>query len=470
MGTVWVARNAAIGGAEVAVKVLHPNLADDKRSVARFRNEALIAARIGHPSIVRVFDFGESDDAAPFMVMERLHGESLAERLEREGSLPMREAVDLVRAVLEALEAAHEKDVLHRDLKPENIFLAREGDTVVPKILDFGVSKILGDDARRTRMTRTGALLGTPAYMSPEQVMGTVVDLRSDVWAMGVILYELLTGRLPFDAPNYNAVLVRIATGRGDSITQHLPDLDGGLASIVERAMARTAAQRFGSAREMRDTLDAWTRGEVKAPRAAPRRISTDPIRDTPFAFEHHDTLPDDGRSLRPAVTRASRLWALAVTLTAALALTMVAWNPFRRADTHASTAHVAMTVPATSPAMLRIEGLPPGAHVHVDGAPVMLPTQLARGVNHSVRVSAAGYRDWMQVVPEPARDVTLTWAGEAVPSLVETVPVNGNTVADASVVLPMRRTAHTTTRRPSGHGANARGVPNSLVGGDLPY
>jgi Protein kinase domain len=475
MGSVWVARNTAIGGAEVAVKVLHPNLADDKNSVARFRNEALIAARLGHRNIVRVFDFGESDDAAPFMVMERLLGESLAERLEREGALPAREAVELVCVVLEALAAAHEKDVLHRDLKPENIFLSLDGSTVVPKILDFGVSKILGDDARRTRMTRTGAIIGTPAYMSPEQVMGTPVDLRSDVWAMGVILYELVTGRLPFDAPNYNAVLVRIATSEHEPLTTHLPDIDAGLASIIDRALARKASGRFASAVKMRETLEAWLRGEVVAAPLPTRRVATDPNRFTPMAFEQSDTLPGGLPSMMPTAPPASnrRLITAGVVAMAALSAVMVAWNPFKHRSPEATTTVLRRETPATQ-ATLRIENLPVGAHVHVDGAPVMLPTKVTASASHSVQVSVAGYRDWMQVVQEPRGDVTLSYAGERAPEAPRVSP-------DASVVAPpiareFPARVAAPRGRPTVHGATTSahtrtaGAPNNLVGGDLPY
>ncbi|MFO0649804.1 MAG: serine/threonine-protein kinase [Polyangiales bacterium] len=472
MGSVWVARNTAIGGAEVAVKVLHPNLADDKSSVSRFRNEAQIAARIGHRNIVRVFDFGESDDEAPFMVMERLLGESLAERLEREGALDPREAVELVCVVLEALAAAHEKDVLHRDLKPENIFLAREGSLVVPKILDFGVSKILGDDARRTRMTRTGAIIGTPAYMSPEQVMGTPVDLRSDVWAMGVILYELVTGRLPFDAPNYNAVLVRIATSEHDPITVHVPSIDAGLASIVDRAMARKPGGRFASAVKMRETLEAWLRGEVVAQPASPRRVATDPNRFTPMAFEQSDTLPGGTPSLMPPPSN-RRLITAGVVAMCALSAVMIAWNPFKRPAPEATTMLHRSAVEAE--ATLRIENLPAGAHVHVDGAPVMLPTKVTASASHRVRVSAAGYHDWMQVVQEPRGDVTLSYAGERAPEAPRAV-------VDASVAAPARLLARelpakaaSARARPSTQGAAAAhtrtaGAPNGLIGTESPF
>ena len=306
MGTVWVARNVAVGGAEVAVKLMHANLTGDATAVGRFRNEAEIAASLGHPNIVRVFDFGETDDGAPFMVMERLHGESLAERLERDGALPPREAAQVACTVLDALAAAHARDVLHRDLKPENIFLAQEGDVVTPKILDFGVSKILGDDATRTRMTRTGAILGTPAYMSPEQVMGPTVDLRSDLWTMGVILYELVTGHLPFDAPNYNAVLVRIATSPPDPIDRYAPGLDAGLVAIIERAMARKPSSRFASAEQMREALGAWLEGRASEVITTAPRVPTGD-RSTPFVYEQSETLP--GHSLAPTAPTKHRRW-----------------------------------------------------------------------------------------------------------------------------------------------------------------
>ncbi len=466
MGSVWVARNVALGGAEVAVKVMHPNLVDDGGSVARFRNEAKIAASIGHRNIVRVFAFGESDDAAPFMVMERLVGESLGDRLEREGALAPREAVEITCVVLEALAAAHEKDILHRDLKPENIFLAAEGEAIVPKILDFGVSKILGDDARRTRMTRTGAIIGTPAYMSPEQVMGTPVDLRSDVWAMGVILYELLTGHLPFDAPNYNAVLVRIATSEHEPITTHTPALDPALAGIVDRAMARKPSARFASAVQMRETLEAWLRGELAAPPAQTRRAGTDPSRYTPMAFEQSDTLP--GNTLAPTPRGAGRMVVTGLVATVCLAGAMVAWNPFTRLAPRATTLPQHLTT--REQATLRIGALPYGAHVYVDGAPVMLPTQVSSGASHSVRVSVDGYRDWMQVVQDPIGEVTLAYAGERVPAA-------NLAVVDASVAAPVarhvgREPSHASPRTHATPqaGAHRGGAPNGLLGTDQPY
>jgi len=416
MGAVWIAENLSIRGAEVAVKVLHANFARDPDAVRRFRAEAEATVRIGHPSIVRVFDYGQSDDGSPYMVMERLHGESLADRLERDRSLPVAEAVEVVTAVLEALDAAHQREILHRDLKPENIFMAREGDVVRPKILDFGVSKFLGDDAERVRMTRTGALIGTPAYMSPEQARGeTAIDLRSDVWAMGVILYELLTGRLPYEAANYNAMMIRIATEGHLPLTEALPDIDPVLASIAERAMARTARERYASARQMREALLAWSRGEgvlEATPRGSlpPARSSRSPM---PTLVDA-DTLPGD--SLSTLRKEPPRRYPLALALVGALAVggALVSWRQRSTPPGPETTAAALSRQPGAATHSLTITGLPVGARVLLDDAPVTLPTALRGEGDHRVRVEVDGASAWMAVVPRPAADVSLAYVAPA--------------------------------------------------------
>jgi serine/threonine protein kinase len=439
MGAVWVAENLSIRGAEVAVKVLHANFARDPDAVRRFRAEAEATVRIGHPSIVRVFDYGQSDDGSPYMVMERLHGESLADRLERDGALPVGETVEMITAVLEALDAAHQREILHRDLKPENIFLAREGDVVRPKILDFGVSKFLGDDAERVRMTRTGALIGTPAYMSPEQARGeATIDLRSDVWAMGVILYELLTGRLPYEAANYNAMMIRIATEGHLALLEALPTLDPVLASIAERAMARSSRERYATARQMREALLAWSRGEgvlEATPRGSlpPARSSRTPM---PTLVEA-DTLPGDSLStLRKAPPRR---YALALALLGALATggALVAWRSQATPVGDATAALTRQTTAATH--SLTITGLPAGARVLLDDAPVTLPTALRGEGDHRVRVEADGAPAWMAVVPRPTGDVSLAYVAPA--TVVAAAAIDaGATVAEAPVARPVAR------------------------------
>ncbi len=412
MGEVWTAENISIRGAEVAVKVLHGTLARDPDAVRRFRAEAEATVRIRHPNIVRVHDFGESEEGAPYMVMERLRGESLAARLERDQSIPPAEAVQIVGTVLEALDAAHAMEILHRDLKPENIFLAEEGDAVQPKILDFGVAKFLGDDAERVRMTRTGALIGTPAYMSPEQSRGeTAIDLRSDVWAMGVILYELLTGRLPYEASNYNAMLIRIATESHTPVRDLVPTLDPVLASIVERAMARRPRDRYASAGAMLTALRAYARGEgvleeVSRPSELPvpmPRVSSFPT------LEGADTLPGDSLApLTPKLPSRVPMAALAavalIAVAVAAATAMRSRSPSPDGSARPPTAFVAGHA-------LTITGLPPGATVFVDDAAAALPAVLAAGADHRVRVEVPGRPAWMAVVPRPVADVQLAYA-----------------------------------------------------------
>jgi len=201
------------------VKVLHATHATKKDSIRRFQQEARAAGAIGHPNICGVMDLGTLDDGSPYIVMERLQGETLAERVAAEAGLPFDDVIDILVQVLSGLVAAHEQQIVHRDIKPENIFLTRRvGCPPLVKVLDFGVSKMTGPLGASVRqedlaLTRTGMVMGTPYYMAPEQARGERdLDVRVDLYACGVILYEALTGRRPFVALNYNALLVQILT------------------------------------------------------------------------------------------------------------------------------------------------------------------------------------------------------------------------------------------------------------------
>jgi serine/threonine protein kinase len=279
MGVVWLARDERLN-IDVALKVLHGALLGDEHSAARLRNEARAAAKIAHPGICRVLDVGEHE-GAPFLVMELLLGRSLAELVSREGRLAPAAAVDVAECVLDALAAAHAEGVLHRDLKPENVFLCEDG---AVKLLDFGVAKILADD-ERVRLTRTGALIGTPAYMAPEQAQGHPSDERADLWSLGVMLFEMLSGELPYSAANYQGMLVAIATSAPPSILARCPALDRDLAAIVDRALARSESERWPDARAFIEALRGWrarqgverqraptpTGAGKRAPRRSPR-------------------------------------------------------------------------------------------------------------------------------------------------------------------------------------------------------
>ncbi|HWO14339.1 MAG TPA: protein kinase [Polyangiaceae bacterium] len=262
MGAVYEGENTLIHR-RVAIKVLHSGVAALEEAVKRFENEAQAAGRIGSDHIVEVLDLGRLDSGDRYMVMEFLKGESLSGRIAARGRLPASEICQIGLQLLEGLSAAHEAGIIHRDLKPDNIFLLAQakGRTDFVKILDFGISKfnVLGKDFS---MTRTGSVMGTPYYMAPEQARGAKnLDARLDVYAAGVILYEAATGRVPFDGDTFNELLIKIVTEDSPPVRSVVPDLDAGLAEIIDKARQKNPDHRFGSAREFRDALTRWSEG-----------------------------------------------------------------------------------------------------------------------------------------------------------------------------------------------------------------
>ncbi len=255
MGVVWVARSQALG-VEVALKLLHDASAD-AIAVERMAREARAAALLGHNAIVRVFDFGRTETGQPFMAMELLHGEDLFRLLKQGGRLSAVEAVSLLLPVVDALVVAHKHGIIHRDLKPENLFVARDAlGRIEPKILDFGIAKL--DSAEDKRLTQVGMLLGSPAYLSPEQAEGLdSVDHRVDVWSMGVVLYELVTGELPFDGKTCNAVLRSVARDKPRAITEFAAGNDA-LWAIVKKCLRKNPDDRWASMQELGEALARW--------------------------------------------------------------------------------------------------------------------------------------------------------------------------------------------------------------------
>jgi eukaryotic-like serine/threonine-protein kinase len=249
---------------EVAIKVLRPDLTASGEIVERFRREAEIAASLDHPNIVRVSDFGRSPEGYLFLVMELLHGESLFDRIRREGSLPPDEAVPILVQICHALEAAHARCVVHRDLKPENVFLARNaqgGETT--KILDFGIAKIA--DAANVGTTQAGMVVGTPEYLAPEQALGVAVDARADLYAVGLIAWRTLVGRHPFKAEDARGLLMMQASRPVPAIVEARPELGEypALATAIARACEKDVAARTPTAgalaAELADALGpAW--------------------------------------------------------------------------------------------------------------------------------------------------------------------------------------------------------------------
>jgi serine/threonine-protein kinase len=247
---------------KVAIKVLHSGVAENQDAVQRFEREAQAAGRIGSEHIVEVLDLGNLPDGDRYMVMEFMDGDSLSERIRSRGRIPPADLYPIAHAMLEGLKAAHGAGIIHRDLKPDNVFLlrtrARQPDFV--KLLDFGISKfsqLSGESG--FSMTRTGAVMGTPYYMSPEQAKGAKgMDHRADLYAVGVILYEAVTGQVPFNADTFNELLFKIVLEEPQPIQQLVPDIDPGFATIVNKAMAREPAHRFQSCEEFQTALTTW--------------------------------------------------------------------------------------------------------------------------------------------------------------------------------------------------------------------
>ena len=255
MGSVWEAEHLKLN-ATVAIKILSAEAADQsKTAVARFKREALAASRIKSPHVVQMFDSGALLDGTPYIAMEMLEGEDLAERIERGGALPLAELLPIVTQTAKALAKAHDQGIVHRDVKPDNVFLTDEsGDTFV-KVLDFGIAKRF-DVKTHSVVTLTGTMVGTPAYMSPEQVLsGKDVDARTDVWSLGVLAYHALAGDIPFRGDTLGAMCVAIAAGDFKPITAVRNDLPRSLDGWFARMLAVKPGDRFQSARAAADAL-----------------------------------------------------------------------------------------------------------------------------------------------------------------------------------------------------------------------
>jgi eukaryotic-like serine/threonine-protein kinase len=252
-GTASVYRARHRNGNIAALKVLHHDIACRPASRRRFLSEGYAANRVGHPGAVRVLDDGEDEDTV-FLVMELLDGQSLAQRLDREGPLPAGDVVGIGAAVLDVLGAAHQRGIVHRDIKPSNLFQLASGEI---KVLDFGVAQVR--DGESAAVTQSGAVLGTPAFMAPEQAAGRhhEVDALSDLWAVGATMFQLLTGRLVHEAASPNAAIVAAATTPARSVRALRPDVPEDIAAVVDRALAFHREERWPSAPAMRGRLPA---------------------------------------------------------------------------------------------------------------------------------------------------------------------------------------------------------------------
>jgi eukaryotic-like serine/threonine-protein kinase len=412
MGAVYVAEHSVLGR-RAAIKVIHAGLSNRPDIIARFFNEARAATAIDDPGIVQVFDYGQSQDGA-YIVMELLDGETLEQRLTRQGSLTPAAAVRITRQVASTLAAAHSRGIIHRDLKPENIFIVR--DPEVPggeraKVLDFGIAKLAGEGVNIK--TQTSAVMGTPTFMSPEQCRGAgQVDQRSDIYSLGCVLFALVVGRPPFDAEGAGEIIAMHLREPAPAPSQLRPTLPFALDALVLRCLAKDPAARFTNARELVMALDA----------ILPQLSNEAPTPVPPISIVTPTTLSSAASSVVPSPSRSR---ALAITgIVAALATvigaTIIATTRHRTAD-HAAAAEIeAAAAPSdaaiSSPPQIdaRVVAAAPvdagEAVIPIDApAPPVVVHHVDAGV--STRTRDAGATSTMAIDAKHAEDRTCTVA-----------------------------------------------------------
>ena len=261
MGRVYLAEHVKMGR-KSAVKVMNPGTVNDADAISRFNREAANASRISHQHVAQVYDFGETSDGLIYLAMEFVEGESLTDILARDGALPPERAGEIVRQTAEALSVAHDMGIVHRDLKPDNIMLAkfRDGSDCV-KVVDFGIAKAVGIEAQK--VTKTGLVIGTPEYMSPEQIAGDPLDARSDIYALGLVGFNMLTGRLPFPSKTAQESVIMRLTEPPVRLAQMRPQIvwTPAVQEVMDKALQRDAALRYSSANEFGRALSAAVQG-----------------------------------------------------------------------------------------------------------------------------------------------------------------------------------------------------------------
>ena len=315
MATVWVAEDPLLSR-RVAVKLLLPQLAVDDALRVRFRNEAIAAAKLTHPGIVATYDTGD-DDGTAYIVMELVEGKTLRRLLDEQGRLAVRDAVDISSQVADALEHAHRQGLVHRDIKPANVLVQPDGRV---KVTDFGIAKAAGGDD----LTRTGTVVGTARYLAPEQVNGHPVDGRADVYALGLILYEMLAGSTPFGGDNDMATAVARLTNAPEPIRSVRPEVPRPLEDVVARSLARDPDYRYPSAQAFKDALASRRDPDATAP-IAPRRPAPPPAGPPPTEVAPRPEAPQPPPPRPAPVSRHARRWPWILLILLFLALGAVA-------------------------------------------------------------------------------------------------------------------------------------------------
>jgi serine/threonine-protein kinase len=347
MGLVYRCRHTLLGKT-VALKIIRQDLAQDDETIGRFVTEAKAASAIGSEHIVEVFDFGKLPDGATYLVMEYLEGVTLGEAMDAEGGLALEDAIGIATRVAAALSAAHAVGVVHRDLKPDNVFLQRVEDGWFVKVLDFGIAKVMHSSQK---LTAVGSVIGTPHYMSPEQATGARTDERTDIYSLGVILYEMACGKVPFDAESPLAVISMQVTDEPVPVSKRMPagrTLPKGYEAVVTKCLAKEPNERFTSMNDVRAALERIAAGGVPLVMPPTRADGTDDASDSVIHDLNKDT---DYQVLhRAARRRKGGLWLAAL---AAVGVTgFLLWRYVGPLLPNASSLPSIVIVPANQPAV----------------------------------------------------------------------------------------------------------------------
>lgn len=415
MASIWRAVHVDLER-EVGVKLLRIRGMDHEDQTQRFLAEAKVAAKIRHRNVVDIMDFGMHNEQ-PYMVMELLVGMDLAERITDGDPLPVPELIRLMRLALGGLGAVHDAGIIHRDLKPENIFLVKDADGIFPKLLDFGISRMAsGRTLGSILPTEDGVIVGTPEYMAPEQARGLRdIDSRADIYSMAVIIYEVLTGRLPFWSENVGDLIVQITTGSAPTLAALRPDLGQPLSDVLERAMLRDPQQRFADARQFRQALadaadktaevsNTWarataTRFAVGSSRQWAAGDSLGPGSGSQIASASHRFASAKTPATMvpsPPVNGYKRAVSALSLAVAGLAL-FIFWPGASTPDLSEAAATTSTIERELEQVRVRLDGVPTGARVLLDGTPVQaMPIVIPKsGSVHDIEVIGAGLQPW---------------------------------------------------------------------------
>jgi serine/threonine-protein kinase len=429
MGAVYLAEHPRIGR-QVAIKVLLPEVSKKAEVVRRFFTEARSSSEIRNEHIIDILDFGELPDGTSYLIMEWLDGESLRDVLRREAKLPIPRALHITRGVAVALAAAHARGIVHRDLKPDNVFLIRkESDPDFVKVLDFGIAKLMQSESGDHEVkTQTGALIGTPSYMSPEQCRGQPVDQRTDVYALGVVMYQMFTGRLPFTAEGLGELLLAHMTQQPPAPHELAPELPEVIEAVILKALRKELDQRYQHVEELLADLGGQGSQPYLLPTPAGR---VGPYDRTLARGPGSDTVGGaHGEALPTTMSQRKRSWALlgggvAIAAAGAAAFLMLQHKPEPPPPEKKEVIAQPKPQPSEPPkqlpppvqpeaAALIIKTTPANAQLSIDDAHVPNPFsgKFPRGdMRHRLVVKAPGYRteaEWIIFDGDKTIDVTL--------------------------------------------------------------